>query len=123
MKQGWKHDEVSPDIETIGRLDRLLRTETELEAMIEQAKREAEDILAAAKTNAAEDVRHYEAQLEQERRNLRLRIDREADDTIRKIRSGAQEECARLEQLDGETIDRLARRVVDHLIARPLEES
>jgi F0F1-type ATP synthase membrane subunit b/b' len=100
------------------RLARLLETEDELERMLNTAKKEAKELVEAARIAAEARVRSFESELEGENEVLRERIVGERDRAIDSIRKDAREEVDRLTGLDDGTIAELARYVLDLLVGR-----
>jgi len=122
MTRRRKTDEALAGSEVVEKLDRLLRTETMLEAMLDETRQEALKVVEAARKEAEVRVRRFEANLESEHRELRERIEQEVEEAIRAIKSEADAETARLEQTDDQSVDRLARHVVDSLIGSSVRE-
>jgi vacuolar-type H+-ATPase subunit H len=104
--------------EAQSRLSRLLETEDELEAMLEEARREAKGLVEAAHAAADDLVRQFELQLEGENRGLAEQIARDCDHAIDSVRTEAGQETKRLDALDDTKIAELARYVVDLLVGR-----
>ena len=122
MARRRKTDEALAGSEVVEKLGRLLRTETMLEAMLDETRQEALKVVEAARKEAEVRVRRFEANLESEHRELRERIEQEVEEAIRAIKSEADAETARLEQTDDQSVDRLARHVVDLLIGSSVRE-
>jgi vacuolar-type H+-ATPase subunit H len=98
------------------KLSRLLETEVELEAMLNEARQEAKRLVELAESAADESVRQFELQLEAEETIVRNRIARERDQAIDSIREGARRETETLDELDDATVNQLAEYVVDLLL-------
>jgi vacuolar-type H+-ATPase subunit H len=105
--------------EAQSKLSRLLETESKLDAMLNEARLEAKELVEAAQMVADQRVKQFESQLEGENVELRRRIARDRDRTIDSIQKEAQEETKRLDELDDAQVTKLARYVVDLLIGRP----
>lgn len=115
-----RKDDSSREVaEAKTKLNRLLQTEDELEAMLKDVKREAKELVEAAQAAADDRFRGFESQLEEEDGQLRERIARDRDRTIDSIREEARQETERLDELDDASVTDLARYVVDLLMGRP----
>lgn len=101
------------------KLNRLLQTEDELEAMLKKVRREAKKLVESAQAAADERVSQLESQLEEEDGQLRERIARDRDRTIDSIREEARQETERLDELDDASVTDLAHYIVDLLMDRP----
>jgi len=101
------------------KLNRLLQTEDELEAMLKDVRREAKELVEEAQAAADDRFRRFESQLEEEDGQLRERIARDRDRTIDSIRKEAEQETGRLDELDDAFVTDLARYIVDLLMGRP----
>lgn len=104
--------------EATSKLSRLLETENELEAMLEEARQTAEGLVAAARAAADERVREFESSLETENQRLAKQIADGRDQAIAAIRAEASAESAHLDGLDDSTVEGLARYVIDRLVGR-----
>lgn len=118
MTRRGKSDATIESSEVARKLDRLLQTEASLDAMLEDTKREAREIVGAAQREAEDQIRGFESHLENEHWQLRKRIEQERDRTIESIRREAASETDHLEELDHEQLRSLAQRVVDFLLGR-----
>jgi vacuolar-type H+-ATPase subunit H len=116
MAADRRADETRGSAEAHGRLVRLLETERELDAMLEETRRRAAELIDAARARAKASLERFEAGLDAENNALGERIARERDRTIDSIRREAQRETARLNDLDDATIDALARFVVELVV-------
>jgi vacuolar-type H+-ATPase subunit H len=105
--------------EARSKLSRLLETENELDAMLQEARREAKALVEAAQVVAKARVKQFESHLEEENCELRERIVRDRDHNIDAIQKQARQEAKRLDELDDTKITALARHVVDLLVGRP----
>jgi vacuolar-type H+-ATPase subunit H len=114
-KQQSEHD-VS---EATSKLSRLLETENELDALLEEARREARKLVEAAQQLANDRIEEFDSQLKEENRELRERVARDRDQTIDGIENEARQEAKRLDELDDAKITLLANHVVDLLVGRP----
>ena len=101
------------------KLDRLLQTEDALEAMLKDARHEAESLVETARAAAADRVHRFESQLGAESAQLRERIERERDLTIHSIQEEAHREVRRLGEVEDAEITRVARHVVELLLSEP----
>ncbi len=101
------------------KLTRLLKTESELEAMLEATRREAKGLVEEAKREAERKARDFEKQLEREDVEARARIAKERDRTIAQIRSDARSHAETLDSLDAARIDALAQDILDLLFGEP----
>jgi F0F1-type ATP synthase membrane subunit b/b' len=111
------NDHGDPNVsEAKSKLSRLLETEDELEAMLEDARRTAEGLVTAAHAAAEDRVRQFESTLEDENQELASQIARDRDHAIAAIRTEASAESAQLDALGDATIKELANYVVDLLI-------
>lgn len=108
--------------EATSKLNRLLETEDELEAMVKEARRTAEELVLAARTATDARVQEFESTLEDEDRQLAEQIAQERDHAIDSIRVEAGAETERLDALDDDAITKLARYVIDLLVGRPGSE-
>lgn len=101
------------------KLDHLLHTEDELEAMLKDVRREAKELVEAAQAAADDRFRAFESELEEADGQVRERIAGDRDRTIDSIREEARQETERLDELDDASVTDLAHYVVDLLIGRP----
>jgi len=107
------------DADATSKLSRLLETEVELEAMLEEARREAKRLVELAESGAENRVQRFELQLEAQEKAVRDRIARERDATIGSIRNEARQEAEQLDELDEATVDALASYVLGLLLGPP----
>ena len=114
-KPGHEHDALDAK----GKLSRLLETESELDELLEAAKREAASLLREAKKEAQSRVDHLEAELDAENDTVRAHVERERDETIASIREGAAKEIAALDELDDAKAAELAKHAIQLLIGEP----
>lgn len=115
-----RNDPSEGDVsEATSKLSRLLETENELEAMLEEARQTAEGLVTAARAAAEERVREFESTLEAENRRLAKQIADGRDQAIAAIRAEAIAESAQLDGLDDSTVEELARYVIDRLVGPP----
>lgn len=105
-------DDTPSSAEAHGRLVRLLETERQLDAMLEETRRRAAEMVGAARAQAKASLERFEAGLEAENKSLGERIARERDRSIDSIRREAERETGRLNDLDDTKIEALARFVV-----------
>ena len=98
------------------RLKRLLETETELDALLEETKQRAEKLVETARADAEERVRRHEHGLQLEEESLRQRLVDERNRMVADVRSQAALEVQRLDGLPEETILELAQHIVARLI-------
>lgn len=118
MTRRGKTDVTEASSEVAGKLGRLLQTEATLEAMLDETKQQAQEIVDTARRVADAQVRRFESHLENEHRQLRERIERERDQTIASIRHEAELETRRLAELNDERLLQLAQHVVAVLLKR-----
>lgn len=104
--------------EAKSKLTRLLETESQLETVLKEARKEAEALVAAARAAADLRVRQVELQLEGENREIGERIARDRDAEIAAVQTQAEEESKRLDALDDTQITTLARYVVELVVGR-----
>lgn len=114
-----KDDSGHDASEATTKLSRLLETELELEAMLQDTRREAKELVEAAQKVADDRVRQFEAQLDGEEGELRQRVARERDLAIDSIQEQSRRETERLDELDDAKLAELAHYVVDLLVGRP----
>jgi IMP dehydrogenase/GMP reductase len=115
-----KKDDSRPDTsEATTKLSRLLATEIELEAMLKDARHEAEELVEAAQVAADDRVKQFELQLEGEEGELRERVALERAHSIASIRERSRQDTKRLDDLDDAKITALAHHVLDLLVGRP----
>jgi len=103
------------------KLSRLLETENALEAMLKQTRREAEELVDAARIAAIDRVKQFESDIEGENRALRERIARDKTQAVESIKRDALREAKRLDQLDDRKLTELALHVVDLVVGEPDE--
>ena len=108
-------DELDPAAAQ-GKLSRLLETETELDAMLQQTRRDAAELIESARAEAEDRIRRFESKLEAEDLELRDRIASERDESIAAIRSEGTRAGAKLDGLDDQQIDELAHYVVARVV-------
>ncbi len=102
-----------------GKLSRLLDTETELDAMLQEAKRGAAELIEAARTEAEDRILRFEMELESAELELRDQVARERDDAIAAIRAETMRAAESLDALDGERIAELAQYVLARVVGTP----
>ena len=107
------------DADATSKLSRLLETEVELEAMLEEARREAKRLVELAESAAQDRVHQFELQLEAHESVVRERITRERDAAIASIREQARQQVEQLDEIDDATVDALASYVLGLLLGRP----
>lgn len=108
--------------EAQSKLNRLLETENELEAMVKEARRTAQEFVVAARTATDARVQEFESTLADEDRQLAEQIAQERDHAVDSIRVEAEAETERLDALDDAAITTLARYVIDLLVGHPESE-
>ncbi len=118
MTRRKKTDAIVASSEVAGKLGRLLQTEVELEAMLDEARQQAKQIVETAQQEADAQIHAFEAHLESEHQQLRERIEQERDQTIASIRHEAELETRRLADLNDDRLRRIAQDVVDVLLTR-----
>lgn len=118
MTRRKKADAIVSSSEVAGKLGRLLQTETDLEAMLDEARQQAKKIVDTARQEADAQIHAFEARLDNERQQLHERIEQERDQTIASIRDEAELETRRLAALDDNQLRRIAQDVVDLLLTR-----
>jgi vacuolar-type H+-ATPase subunit H len=101
---------------TRGKLVRLLQTEGELDEMLRDVRRSAEDVVAAARAAGEQRLQQCERELENIARSVRERVERERDETIAGIRSEAQNQTQALNGLDEEAVTELANYVIERVL-------
>ncbi|MGB8332084.1 MAG: hypothetical protein WCE62_18305 [Polyangiales bacterium] len=101
------------------KLTHLLKTENALEAMLKQARREAEELVEAARVAAEGRVRRFELEIEEEDLALRERIARDRERTIETIKREALQQTKRMDQLDDAKITELALHLLDLVVGEP----
>jgi|GEM_PF-2219693 len=115
-----RKDDPKPDhSEASTKLGRLLETENALEAMLKQARREAQALVEAARVAADDRVRQFDLDIEEENRALRERITRDRTQTISAIKEEALREATRLDELDDAEVAELALHVVGLVVGEP----
>lgn len=108
--------------EAKSKLSRLLETENELEAVVKEARRTAQEFVVAARTATDARVQEFESTLADEDRQLAEQIAQERDHAVDSIRVEAEAETERLDALDDAAITTLARYVIDLLVGHPESE-
>ncbi len=108
--------------EAKSKLNRLLETENELEAMVKEARRTAQEFVVAARTATDARVQEFESTLADEDRQLAEQIAQERNHAVDSIRVEAEAETERLDALDAAAITTLARYVIDLLVGHPEPE-
>lgn len=108
--------------EAQSKLNRLLETENELEAMVKEARRTAQEFVVAARTATDARVQEFESTLADEDRQLAEQIAQERNHAVDSIRVEAEAETERLDALDAAAITTLARYVIDLLVGHPEPE-
>lgn len=108
--------------EAKSKLNRLLETENELEAVVKEARRTAQELVVAARTATDARVQEFESTLADEDRQLAEQIAQERDHAVDSIRLEAEAETERLDALDDAAITTLARYVIDLLVGHPESE-
>ncbi len=108
--------------EAQSKLNRLLETENELEAMVKEARRTAQELVVAARTATDARVQEFESTLADEDRQLAEQIAQERNHAVDSIRVEAEAETERLDALDDAAITTLARYVIDLLVGHPESE-
>ena len=105
--------------EAASKLSRLLETENELEAMLEEARQTAEGLVTAARAAAEERLQEFESTLEAENQRLAKQIADGRDQAVAAIRAEASAESTHLDALDDSVVEELARYVIDRLVGPP----
>lgn len=95
-----------------GGLSRLLETEALLDAMLQNTKREAAELVESARAEAEDRIRRAEMEIETADLALRDHVARERDEAVTAIRADAAREADELDALDDQRIEDLARYVV-----------
>ena len=113
-KRGRESAQRSVEAET--KLTRLLETETELETMLEAARRRAVEIVGDARQRASQRLGELQRELERQDIDLEARVARERDEAIEAIRADAKREVERLNGIAEDTVADLARGVLDRLL-------
>ena len=108
--------------EAKSKLRRLLETENELEAVVKEARRTAQEFVVAARTATDARVQEFESTLADEDRQLAEQIAQERDHAVDSVRVEAEAETERLDALDDDAITTLARYVIDLLVGHPESE-
>jgi vacuolar-type H+-ATPase subunit H len=98
------------------KLSRLLETEAELDAMLEETRQEAARLVAAARAEAEKKVRRFEIELSAADRALRGKVELDRDEAIAAIQAEAKREIEKLDGLEERTIINLAHYVVTRLV-------
>lgn len=100
------------------KLARLLETETRLERMLSEVRREAERLIDEARAEARERRGAIEARLDGEAEALRRRIDQDAEGEIESIREEAAKRARRFREAPDRTIDDLAAFVLGRVVSK-----
>ncbi len=108
-------DDLDP-VRSQGKLSRLLETETELDAMLQQTRHAAAELIDSARAEAEDRVSRFESELEAEDLELRERIASERDEAIAAIRTESKRAGAKLDGLDDQRIDELADYVLERVV-------
>lgn len=95
----------------------LLATEQRLERLVEDARSEAERIVVAATTAAADSEREVAVALERESKELALRLEGEATRRQADILAEGEALASRFDSVAADRIAAIARRVSDALVA------
>lgn len=111
-KPGDEHDASDAK----GKLGRLLETESELDELLEAAKRDAAAVVRDAHNEAQSRVDRLEAELDTENEAVRAQVERERDETIASIRKGAAREIAGLDELDDAKVAEVAKHAIHLLV-------
>jgi F0F1-type ATP synthase membrane subunit b/b' len=101
---------------TRSKLSRLLETESEIDAMLSDARREAAELVEQARAQATKRVRALEGELDASRAALAEQVAKERDAAIAEVRAGAQHAVRALDELDERAIEDLSRYVVDRVL-------
>lgn len=104
------------DADATSKLSRLLKTEVELEAMLEEARLEAKRLVELAESDAQDRAQQFEFQVQAHEAAVRDRIVRERDAAILSIREEARDETKRLDEIDDATVEVLASYVLGLLL-------
>ena len=107
------------DAGATSKLSRLLQTEVELEAMLEEARLEAKRLVELAESEAQDRVQQFELQVRAHEAAVRDRIARERDAAIQSIREEARHETQQLDEIDDATVEALASYVLGLLLGDP----
>lgn len=99
------------------KLARLLETETRLERRIAEARRRAEELIEEAEAEARERRGRVEARLDGESEALRREIEEATTREIESIRHDGARRARRFRGPSEETIDDLARFLVQRLVS------
>jgi DNA anti-recombination protein RmuC len=113
-------DELDPSTAQ-GKLGRLLETETELDKLLQETKRRAAEIVDLSRAEAEDRIRRFEMELDAANLALRDRLVREQEEAIAAIRAEAENTVKKLEALDDQRVDELARYVLER-VAGPASE-
>jgi len=114
-------DELDPSTAQ-GKLSRLLETETELDRLLQEAKRRAAEIVDLSRAEAEDRIRRFEMELDSANLALRDRLLREQEEAITTIRAEAESAVNKLEALDDQRIDELARYVLGRVAGLASED-
>lgn len=89
-------------------LAELLACEQELAALLDEARRDARELVESARVDAERAAADLEASLEEEAEQERERIRTDAQARIRELVTGARERSERFEGLSDERVEALA---------------
>ena len=112
MARNRNHGDEHDASDAKGKLSRLLETESELDALLEAAKRAAAAIVRDAKREAQARIDQLAAELDAENEAVRERVERERDETIASIHEGAARDIAGLDDLDEAKVAELAKHAI-----------
>ncbi|MFW2389719.1 MAG: hypothetical protein ACN4G0_15380 [Polyangiales bacterium] len=113
-----KNEDVSGVSEATSKLSRLLETEEELEAMLKDVRREAEQLVASARASADALLKTFESDLEAGDGELQRRVARDRDRRIEAIREETRQATERLRKVDDDEITELAKHILDLILNR-----
>jgi len=114
-----KGDRTQHQAEAKTNLARLLETENALDAMLKETRRQAQELVEAARVAADARVRQHERELEAEDRELQKRVARDRERTIDSIQAQARQEAQRLDGLDDDKLTELAFHVLGLVLGGP----
>lgn len=109
-------DETKATPKAPGKLEELLATEEQLEALLERARDEAEQLVQASQTASAKRLDGLEQELEIAGADLAERIRREHQRVVALVQQDAQREQKRLQALDDQAVEELARALIGRLL-------
>ena len=101
---------------TRSKLSRLLETETEIAAMLADARREAAEVIEQAHATTETRMRALEEELASSREELERQVANERDDALADVRSTAASAVRSLDGLDEGAVEELARYVLERLV-------